>query len=613
MQIIAKKKYFLFVCALFFNNLTVDGQNRIIRNYYDIEKLQLKEVYKVLDTDTTILDGMYKTYYQNGKIKTIGFYTKGQATDYWEYFYQNGNVKMEGVINNFFNEGHWIFFYENGIKSMEGMMEKGKKNGFWRFYNEDGNKKSEGMIIEGRNDGEWKYYYEGGGVKGIGNYNNGIGKYTEYYLNGIIKMEGNIKMGKSDSTWNYYYNSGKIKASGIETQGLKEGKWQYFYENGNLANEGNYSKGQSNGIWKYYYEEDGKLNSQGEEIAGQKQGEWKMFYNDGKAKGSGDFKDGVGEYNEYYDNGNLKVNGNFKNGKHDGKWKYLYENGKVEGGCLYQDDEGWYTGYYPDGNIKMEGMLKDGIKSGVWKLYKQDGNIAGYYKTYYDTNLVQKSNTQAIISEAPTNQLTQNAIKKNKKNSFLKIKLYRPDPNIYKTFILSTDPLQLLLGAIPINLEYYVQDKWGIEVGFSYFRNPIFSNFASLPIKKIYSEGVGYSVRYKKYFFGQDFIGRPYIGSEYRYKQITHATNDTVSADIKSLYNIVENNHEFVFLIGDRFMKNYTKKGLTVDIYFGIGIGFKINKKNYMKDAAIDAIFSSVLLEGFYPPFRFGVSIGYSF
>ena len=95
------------------------SQTKIIRNYYDVEQTQIKEVYRVVEKDTTLLDGMYKTYYQNGKIKTIGFYTKGQATDYWEYFYQNGNVKMEGIINNFFNQGHWIFYYENGNKSME--------------------------------------------------------------------------------------------------------------------------------------------------------------------------------------------------------------------------------------------------------------------------------------------------------------------------------------------------------------------------------------------------------------------------------------------------------------------------------------------------------------
>jgi antitoxin component YwqK of YwqJK toxin-antitoxin module len=600
-----KRKYIFLFFGLFITQAY--SQNRVIKNYYDAEKSQIKEMYRVLDTDTTILDGMYKTYYQNGKIKTIGFYTKGQATDYWEYFYQNGNVKMEGIINNFFNQGHWIFYYENGNKSMEGNMDKGKKNGYWRFYNEDGKLKSEGMLKEGKNDGEWKYYYDEGEVKATGNYKNGVGFYREYFADGNVKMEGKIKMGKSDSIWNYYHSNGKLKATGIETNGLKEGKWKFFFENGNQASEGNYQKGETVGEWKYF-DEDGSLSSVGNEKNGQKEGQWKMFYSNGKPKGNGSFSDGNGSYTEYYENGNIKLKGNFKRGKYDGLWEYFYDDGKKEGECLYSNNEGWYIGYYPDGNKKMEGLLKDGNKSGVWKLYKKDGNIAGYYKTYYEDNELPKNgaSSQAITSNNSTRR------NKQTKPFFPKIRLYRPDPNVYKTFIFSIDPLQLILGSLPFFLEYYVQEKWGLEISFAYNKNPFFKKLETLPIQQVYQTGASYSVRYKKYFSNSEFIGRPYIGGEYRYKDLDYNFN-AVEENIPKVISATEHAHEAILLLGDRFMKKFDKKGFTFDLYLGIGIGYKSVSKNYIPQADYDATFKNILKNGIYVPFRFGVSVGYAF
>jgi antitoxin component YwqK of YwqJK toxin-antitoxin module len=604
---------FLVFSLSFLSGLLLNAQNKIIKNYYDAEKTQIKEVYKVMDRDSTILDGMYKTYYQNGKIKTIGFYTKGQATDYWEYFYQNGNVKMEGIIHNFFNQGHWIFYYETGIKSMEGNMDRGKKNGFWRFYTEDGKIKSEGMIVDGLNDGEWKYFYEEGLVKAKGNYADGIGSYTEYYPDGKKKMEGRIKLGKSDSTWNYYHPNGNLKATGLETNGLKEGPWQFFYANVKIASEGNYSKGETIDEWKYYYE-DGMLSSKGRERGGQKEGEWKMFYSNGILKGTGSFDDGNGPYVEYYENGNTKIKGEFKKGKYEGKWEFFYEDGTKEGECLYNNGEGWYTGYYSDKAKKMEGFLKDGNKSGVWKLYKKDGAIAGYYKTYYEDN---EPKPEKPIENPGNTSNTNKYIPKKKTYQtpkfFPKIRLYKPDPNIYKTFILSIDPIQLFLNSVPISLEYYVQERWGLEASFAYLKSPIFTNFDNLPLQKVYQTGQAYSIKYKKYFANPDFIGRPYVGAEYRYKSVLNSENDTTINVINVTHEVITNNHELVLIVGDRFMKHYEKGGLTFDVYFGLGIGYTRAVRNYAQNNDIDAIFGDILKNKFYPPFRFGVSLGYAF
>ncbi|TAF73551.1 MAG: toxin-antitoxin system YwqK family antitoxin [Bacteroidetes bacterium] len=602
--------YILFFSLIF---LQLFSQNRKqYKVYYDSENKQIKEQYHTLISDTTVLDGLYKTYYQDGKVKTVGFYTKGLATDYWEYFYQNGNLKMEGLINNFFNQGHWIFYYESGKKSMEGNMEKGKKNGFWRFYTEDATLKSEGNILNDKNDGNWKYYHEDGTIKASARYTKGEGIYSEYYPDGTIKMQGKIKNGKSDSLWTYYHTNGNIKSSGYEINGFKEKAWKFYFFNGSLASEGEYKKGQTIGNWKYYYE-NGKIKAEGAEKDGKRDGHWLMYNEDGKPKAEGFYVLGSGEYFEYHPNGKIKAKGNVLDGKYDGMWDFYQENSFFkEGNCNYSNGEGWYSGFYPDGKKKTEGLLKNGVKSGIWRLYKTDGTLAGYYKNAdVDEELILPQISKTVPNTAIKNSFST----KKKKSFFNKIHLYRPDPNVYKTFILSLDPIQFLSGAIPISVEYYVQKKWGLELVYAYFRNPFFSSLAKTANRDVFSSGSGYSIRYKKYFSNSEFIGNPYIGGEYRYKKIAYNSHyeDSTMLNKTEILTLTENAHEVLLILGDRFMKSNTKGGPTIDVYLGIGAGYRFLNTNFVSTPEKDATFNNSIKNGWYVPFRFGVNIGWAF
>jgi uncharacterized protein len=591
------------------------SQNTLLKKYYDVQKKQLKEAYKVNDHDTTILDGIYKNYYQNGKIKTVGFYTNNQATDYWEYFYQNGNLKMEGLILNFFNEGHWIYYFENGNKSSEGKMEKGKKNGYWKYYYENGSAKSEGEVSDGKLNGEWLYYYEDATFKAKANYKFGTGFYTEFYPDGITKMEGKIKAGKSDSVWNYYYPNGQLKAYGEEKNGLKEGFWRFFNETGVLTSEGRFSGGVKNGKWRYYNEV-GKLSSGGLEKNGQKEGHWSMFYDNGKLKGEGNFTNGDGEYTEYYNHGKIKVKGQFRNGKHEGLWHFFLEDGAIEGTCEYFKGEGWYKGVYPNGKMKMEGFLKDGLKTGVWRLYKSDGSIAGFYKTFRENTSAESKHNLNTTPDSLVLFKKKVVQKRNTQTRRLsKFYFYKPDPNLFKTFILSFDAIGMLQGGFPLALEYYVQDRWGLVFGFTYLKSPLFVSPSSLPLKTIYQNGLTYSISYRKYFYNKDFIGRPFIAGETRFKNLAYNANinGTSNSNMIETISLSENTYELNLIIGDRFLRNYAKKGWTFDVYFGLGVSFSQFNKNYVENANNDAIFNGINGGSIYIPLKFGLSLGYAF
>lgn len=606
-----------YFSIIFLISIQSFAQNKQLKTYYDAEKKQIKEIYHVLDKDSSILDGLYKTFYQNGKIKTVGFYTKNQASDYWEYRYQNGNIKMEGLINNFLHEGHWLYYYENGVKSHEGTMEKEKKNGYWRFYYEDGTLKSEGSFVDNKPEGEWKYYYDDGSKKALANFKNGMGYYSEYYNDGKLKSEGKLKDGKGDSTWTYYHPNGNLKAKGKELNGLRDGEWTFYFESGNVSSIGFYNKGETSGFWRYFYE-NGKISSEGKEKQGQKEGQWNMFYDSGKPKGEGNFKDGNGEYTEYFDNGKPKLKGHFKKGIHDGNWIYYYDDGIKEGECNYFNGEGWYTGFYKDGSKKMEGFLNAGNKIGVWKLYKEDGSIAGYYKTYYEDNdakpaeLTTKNNIDSTKKNIPPKP---GYTKKSNKTLWARInKFYRPNSLIYRSFILSGEPINIALGNAPMCIEYYYQEKWGLEASGIYFRKPMFtSKDNQLNRDAIFSEGLGYAIKYKKYIRGIEFIGLPYFAGEYLYsfqKYFASSSNEIGN----SIYSINQNNYQFSAVLGNRFMKYYDQAGFTFDLYIALGLGYKTETRNY-SDKSFDSLFQ-VAIPNFNPifiPFRFGLSIGYAF
>lgn len=615
-MVLAPKRYILSSLFLFFSVSTLFAQNKVIKTYYDKEKKQIKEEYRVSDKDSSVLDGLYKTFYQNGRIKTVGFYTQNQASDYWEYFYQNGNLKMEGLIQNFLNEGHWIYYYENGHKSHEGQMEKGKKNGFWRYYYEDGALKSEGDFIDNIVNGTWKYYYDDGSLKAVATYKKGVGYYTEFYPSGSKKSMGKIIHGKSDSTWVYYYPNGNIKAVGNEKDGLKDGQWRFYYENGQPSSIGTYTKGNTNGFWRYFHE-NGVVSSEGMEKDGQREGQWKMFYNTGKPKGEGNFNKGDGAYTEYYDNGKPKLKGYFKKGIYDGLWEYFYEDGRKEGDCNYINGEGWYTGYYPDGNKKMEGLLNNGNKIGVWKLYKPDGTIAGYYRTYYEENDATLVKNDSLVPAKKEIPKTPAVKKKPQKSKPFKLKLYRLDPLIYKTFILSFEPINMLIfGSLPVHLEYYVQEKWGFEATLTYHRKPFFALHSNLDLGTIYTNGASFGVGYKRYFYNPDFVGLPYVGMKARVRTLEHAYNKFDSVAVKEeTFSLSETNYELNFVVGDRFMKYFDQSGITVDVYFGIGLGYRRMVRNYMQGSLPDQSFGSLLAQPrpLYFPIIFGFSLGYAF
>lgn len=609
---IVRLLFFIILAWIFFSRQNSFAQRKKVETFYDQKRLIVKEVYYVLTKPPQNVDSLYVSYYQNGNIKSKGYYEKGKADGPWEYYYENGNPKMKGNLKDNSYHGLWTFYFENGNLNMEGEMKNGQKDGDWKHYYENGNVKSQGFYKKDRKEGLWKYFYEEGIFKAQTVFYNDKGKYTEVYPNGAVKCQGDIVEGKSNGIWKYYYEDGKLKGEGQEKDGVKEGMWKFYHPNGKLMSEGVYNKGKAEGNWKYYYD-NGALSSEGSEKNGKKEGYWKLYYKNGSLKGEGNFIADNGDYKEFYESGKLKVEGQIQNGKNHGMWKYYYENGALEGSCFFNNGQGKYTGFYESGKMNMEGTIIDGNKVGIWKLFKEDGSIAGYYKTYYENDVV-------VFREVPS--IPGDTLKKDSLLSYEKPKFRLPKKksryfskkvNEFQSIILSSNPFGVFVSKFPINLEYYFQERLGYEVNYTLIRSPFFMSDKYVDYGDLYKRGFSAHIKQKFYQKDED-IGMFYLAHEIRFTNLNNLVRirDSTSTRNYKQLKVDENLLEYSVIFGDRIMKDATQKGWTIDIFVGVGLGLRLINKNWTGDT-FNSYFAELNTRSIAIPFRFGINLGYAF
>lgn len=81
------------------------------------------------------LDGEQKSYYENGKIKSIVKYINNRIDGIIAYD-KNGEILHKSIFQN--GTGKWKFYWSNGNISEEGSYVSWRKDGVWKKYREDG-------------------------------------------------------------------------------------------------------------------------------------------------------------------------------------------------------------------------------------------------------------------------------------------------------------------------------------------------------------------------------------------------------------------------------------------------------------------------------------------
>ena len=377
-------------------------------------------------------DGLWKTYYENGQLKSIGKRTDFLLDSTWVFFSEVGDtslivnykrdlkngprftfgkddIVMEPFVNDVRQgEGkrydlkrHLIqtVTYKNGVEEgispvfdTTGLLceiitykkgfvmtreainrydREGKKHGYWKTFFDDWSVHTECYYRHGMRDGFYKEYDEKGNLKKITKFVNDVEQVVESDMKPLIVQHE-------------YYPNGKVKREASFRDGKREGVWREFDEQGNVLNSQTYQKG--------------VLVGQGiVDTDGKRRGLFKEFYPDNSLRAEGVFVDGLrsGEWKFYYHNGQIQEIGSYQEGQPDGIWTWYYKKKQkqIEEQFFKGTPNGSYKEYDSRGNIIVTGTYFDGMKNGKWTEeigdmrtqgeYRNDKQV-GQWVSYYD-------------------------------------------------------------------------------------------------------------------------------------------------------------------------------------------------------------------------------------
>lgn len=371
-------------------------------------------------TNSDVLGQYTKFYYPGTQVlSSEGMMVNGKPDGYWKTYYQDGKIKTEGNRKDFKLDGEWIFYRADSTKEKSITYRDDLKDGLERIYNKKGIQVEEYTNKNNIKEGPARWFYDTGELWKTANFinNKEEGKAIEYEKDGRIITLITYRNG-------FIYSSEKINR--YNNQNKRTGIWRDLYDNGLLKEEGNYSNGLRNGVFKFF-DKKGNLEKMEKYIDGvlvDDNGESaiidirKEYYDDGSLKQSGSYRDGKkhGTFREYdssgketngylYENDNKVGEGLLDSlGRRIGKWKLFFPTGEVraEGEYIQGLKEGPWKYYYVNGKIEQTGVYKANLSTGQWKWYFADGSIRRdeyYRKGEEDGHAIEYDSTGFVINE----------------------------------------------------------------------------------------------------------------------------------------------------------------------------------------------------------------------
>jgi len=298
-------------------------------------------------------EGLWQTFYPDGTVKWEGSYVDGKRDGYFKTYTENGSLKtIDKYINDVLQldapelaklEVKSEYFADGRIKS-SGPYKNGMPFGAHRVYDTNGTVLKAQIYDSGRVVAE--------GILDEGNLQQG--NWKEFHPNGQVSAEGNYVNGVKVGPWKYYYmNGAKFEDGKYDQRGRPIGRWIWYYDDEKVLRESNFHQGLQDGDF-VEYDETGGVITKGEYLDGLKEGRW--VYQLGNYKSIGKYTDDLQDsvWKEYYvDNGRLRFEGAYNQGREDGK----------------------YVWYYPSGHLELEGQYSMGLKEDKWKYYHDDNSL----------------------------------------------------------------------------------------------------------------------------------------------------------------------------------------------------------------------------------------------
>ena len=160
-----------------------------------------------------IPDGVYKQYYDAGKLRRTFTFKDGELNGWSKEYYISGKIEREGYFKNNKEVGISKIYYDTGVLKGESTYVDGVKDGETKLFYKTGNIKAKMNFKDNQPEGLQVMYYQSGNIETKVYFEGGVknGPIKQYYESGKIKMTGTLDDGKLNGTVITYYESGRIK------------------------------------------------------------------------------------------------------------------------------------------------------------------------------------------------------------------------------------------------------------------------------------------------------------------------------------------------------------------------------------------------------------------
>ncbi len=234
----------------------IDATNKKQGKWIFFSKINRSKIIKKGSYVNSKKEGIWKSYYPNGKVKTIFPYVNNKIKGYAKIYYETGILSEEGMWKGNRWVGEYKFYHENG-----------KPAYIWKFAN------------DGKRTGKQQYFYSSGQLRIVGEWNGGkeSGVVKEYYENGTIKSEKHYDNGAfSEVKSKTYENTESIENNEVNTTTENtntetevsnkpneaftgNGYYQLKNKEGKIEWDGKFKNGRFFEGKRYYYGTSGKL------------------------------------------------------------------------------------------------------------------------------------------------------------------------------------------------------------------------------------------------------------------------------------------------------------------------------------------------------------------
>jgi antitoxin component YwqK of YwqJK toxin-antitoxin module len=169
----------------FRNNLLINpdtnqpytGNLDVINNDWGVDAIEFNKDYV-----DGVLHGTEKSYYQSGKLKSLGSFKRGILDGIVTGYYEDGTIQVRAIYDNGVKQGRVIHYYPNGTKQVESFYTDDKFDGIRTTWYENGKPMEVTPYSKGLLHGTGRTYYETGGVFEEAKFKYGTPKYMRTYL-----------------------------------------------------------------------------------------------------------------------------------------------------------------------------------------------------------------------------------------------------------------------------------------------------------------------------------------------------------------------------------------------------------------------------------------------